>query len=102
MNKLLIILLSFLLVGCASYQPVIDSAGKSGTFTEDKAKEITNDLHHCKTLAKDNTNNLIEGGKYVWNYYIRPSVLWLAPKVEYSYPQMYRTCVQNRGHSVLN
>jgi len=99
MKKL--ILLMLFVTSCA-YKPVIDTAGKSGTFAEDKAKEISNDLHHCKTLAKDNTNNLIEGGKYVWNYYIRPSVLWLAPKVEYSYPQMYRTCVQNRGHSVLN
>ena len=39
----------------ASYKPLIDTNGRSGTFDEDKAKEITNDLQHCKQLAKDNT-----------------------------------------------
>ena len=44
-----------LLQGCA-YKPIIDTAGKSGTFNTDQAKEISNDLQHCKTMAKDNTS----------------------------------------------
>lgn len=87
--------------GCA-FKPVVDTAGRSGTFNESKAVELTNDLQHCKTLAKENTNEIVEGSKYVWNYYIRPGVLWLAPKMDYSYPKIYKKCLNNRGHSVLN
>jgi hypothetical protein len=36
-------LLCTLLQGCA-YKPIIDTAGRSGTFNKDKAKEITNDI----------------------------------------------------------
>ena len=96
---LLLILIS--LSNCA-YKPVVDTSGRSGTFDNTKAVELTNDLQHCKTLAKDNTNTLVEGGKYVYNYYFRPSVLWLSPKANYNYPDMYRSCLKGRGHSVLN
>ena len=54
---LLVTILVGFLNGCA-YSPVIDSAGKSGTFNTDQAKEITNDLQHCKTIADNNTNFL--------------------------------------------
>ena len=47
MRRLILIML--FATSCA-YKPVVDTAGKSGTFTEDKAKEITNDLQHCKWL----------------------------------------------------
>ena len=45
----------FLLTSCA-YNPVIDTAGRSGTFNEDKAKEITNDIQHCKFVADENSS----------------------------------------------
>ena len=102
MNKLLIILLSFLLVGCASYQPVIDSAGKSGTFTEDKANQITDDIILCEQLAEKHTNDLVESYKVVHNWYLRPSTLWLMPKAEYTNQKLVKNCLTNRGHSVLN
>lgn len=91
-----------LFVQACAYNPVIDSAGQSGTFNESKSVEITNDLQHCKIIAKENTNTLIESGKYVYNYYFRPGVLWLSPKAHYSYPEIYKKCLTNRGHSVLN
>ena len=90
-----------LLQACA-YKPVVDTSGRSGTFDNTKAVELTNDLQHCKTLAKDNTNTLVEGGKYDYNYYYRPSVLWLSPKANYNYPNMFRSCLKGRCHSVLN
>ena len=77
-----------LLQGCTTYKPLIDSAGQSGTFNESKAKEITNDLQHCRTLAKDNTNMV--------------ATLWLSDKVDYKYPKIYKNCMKNRGHSVVN
>ncbi len=44
------------LLNACAYKPIIDTAGRSGTFDSDQAKEITNDTQHCKTIAKDNTN----------------------------------------------
>jgi len=103
MKMMIVIVLSLtLLQGCATYKPIVDTAGRSGTFNETKAKEITNDLQHCKALAKENTNTLVESGKVVYNVWWRESSLWLADKLEYNYPKIYRNCVKNRGHSVVN
>ena len=41
-------------VGCA-YNPVIDTAGRSGTFNQSKADKITDDVMLCKQLAKKHT-----------------------------------------------
>ena len=89
-----------LLTAC-TYKPVIDSSGRSGTFTESKSDNITNDLLLCEELAKNNTNMLMESGKYVWNYYFRPATLWLSPKAEYDYNKIYKNCMSNRGHAIL-
>jgi hypothetical protein len=101
MKKILWIGLMLLVTNCA-YKPVVDTAGRSGTFDYSKSDEITNDLQHCKTLAKDNTNSFVEAGKYAWNYYFRAGTLWLSPKAEYDYPKLYRNCLTNRGHSIIN
>jgi hypothetical protein len=100
MKKIYLILLIFL-TNCA-YQPLVDTSGRSGTFDKTKSEELTNDLQHCETLAKKNTNSLIESSKYVYNYYFRPSVLWLSPKANYDYPKIYKSCLIGRGHSVIN
>ena len=34
---------------------LIDTAGRSGTYDEDKAREITNDVQHCRELADEHT-----------------------------------------------
>jgi len=80
-----------LLQGCTTYKPLIDSAGQSGTFNESKAKEITNDLQHCKTLAKDNTTKMSNVTYWVFS-----------PKMETKYQAYYRQCLKGRGHSVIN
>ena len=102
-KMMIVIVLSLtLLQGCATYKPIVDTAGRSGTFNETKAKEITNDLMLCKKLAKDNTNTLVESGKVIYNVWWRASSLWLADKIEYKYPKIYRNCMNNRGHSIVN
>ena len=79
-----------LLQGC-SYKPIIDTAGRSGTFDSDQAKEITNDTQHCKTIAKDNTN------------FISNIVFWsLNQNMDTKYESIMRKCLTKRGHSVLN
>ena len=100
-NVLLIATLVTLLQACA-YKPIIDSAGRSGTFNEDKANQITNDIILCEQLAEKNTNKAVESYKVVHNWYLRPSTLWLMPKVEYTKKKLVRNCLINRGHSLLN
>ena len=56
MKKFLEIFTISLLITACSYKPVIDTAGRSGTYNEDKAKEITNDMQHCKQIARENSN----------------------------------------------
>ena len=80
-----------LLQGCSSYQPLIDTSGRSGTFNTDQAKEITNDLQHCKTLAKENSN------------FVSNILFWsVSPTMDTKYESIMRKCVLSRGHSVLN
>ena len=58
---------------------------------EDKAKEISNDIQHCKQIAKENTN-------LVSNF----SFWFMSPTAQTQYEDIYRKCLINRGHSVLN
>ena len=79
------------LLNACAYKPIIDTAGKSGTFNTDQAKEITNDMQHCKTLAKNNTSFV--GNILYWS---------LSPKMDTKKESLTRKCLINRGHSVLN
>ena len=83
-------LLCTLLNACA-YKPIIDTAGRSGTFDSDQAKEITNDIQHCKTLAKENST-------FVGNI-----VYWtLNPNMDTKKESLTRKCLTGRGHNVIN
>ena len=90
MRKILLLMTLVSLVGCA-YDPVIDTAGRSGTFNEDKAKEITNDLQHCKMIADSNSS------------FVSNIIYWIeSPTAETKHESIYRKCLNNRGHSVLD
>jgi len=89
-NILLVAILVCFLNGCASYQPVIDTGGRSGTFNESKAERISDDIILCQELAKTNTTFL---GNI--NHWI------LSPKAETQYEHIVKTCINNRGHSLL-
>jgi len=95
------LLLCITLANCA-YKPVIDTAGRSGTFNENKANEISNDLQHCEYQAKKHTNATVEIGKKTYNWLLRPKLLWLSPKAQDQYKLITVNCLTNRGHSVLN
>ena len=87
--KKLIFLIIFV-QGC-SYNHIIDTAGRSGTFNETKAVEITNDIQHCDTIAKKNSN------------FVTNITYWvLSPTMDTKYEDLSRKCLQNRGHSILN
>ena len=103
MKKTILTLAIFvcLLQGCA-YKPIIDTAGRSGTFNNSTAENITSDIIICEELAKKNTNDLVESYKVVHNWYLRPSTLWLMPKAEYTNNKLVRNCLKGRGHNVIN
>ena len=89
-NILLVAILVTFLNGCASYQPIIDTKGKS-KFETSNASEISNDKILCEKLAKNNTTFLSN-----INFWI------LSPKAETQYTDIYRKCLLGRNHQVLN
>jgi len=93
MRKMMIVMVASLtlLQGCASYKPLIDSNGQSGTFNESQAKNITNDKMLCSQFAKDNTTKISNISYWIFS-----------PKMETRYKAYYRKCLSNRGHSVIN
>lgn len=101
MKKISLVILVMSLVGC-SYNPVIDTGGRSGTFNQSKADKITDDVIMCKQLAKKHTNSAVEGYKVAHNWWLRPQTLWLMPKLEYKERKLVKNCLTNRGHSVLD
>ena len=79
------------LLNACAYKPIIDTAGRSGTFNTDQAKEITNDTQHCQTIAKNNTN-MISNILY-WS---------VSPAMDTKYESIMRKCLTLRGHAILN
>ena len=90
-KTILTLAISCTLLSACAYSPIIDTAGRSGTFNNDQAKEITNDMQHCKTLAKENTTFV--GNIVYWS---------LSPTMDTKKESLIRKCLTNRGHSVLN
>lgn len=101
-KTILTLAISCTLLSACAYKPIIDTAGRSGTFDSDRANLISDDIIICEELAKKNTNQLVESYKVVHNWYLRPSVLWLMPKAEYTNKKLIKNCLTNRGHSVIN
>ena len=90
-KTILTLAISCTLLSACAYKPLIDTSGRSGTFDTDQAKEITNDLQHCKTLAKDNTTFV--GNILYWT---------LSPTMDTKKESLTRKCLTGRGHNVIN
>ena len=80
-----------LLQGCAKYEPLVDTRGRSGTYNESRAEEITNDKLLCSQFAKNNTTKMSNIKFWIFS-----------PKMETEYQSYYRQCLKGRGHSVIN
>ena len=88
MKKMLCLII---FVQACAYNPVIDTAGRSGTFDKSKAVELTNDLQHCETIAKNNSN------------FVSNILYWsVSSTMDTKYESLTRKCLINRGHSILN
>ena len=97
MGKILILLILFL--NSCTYTPIVDSRGNKG---KEVSYRYSDDLETCRSIADENTSDVMEAGKVFYNWYVRPSLLWLPDKVEYNYKRLVNTCMTNRGHSVLS
>jgi cytochrome c oxidase assembly protein Cox11 len=91
-KTILTLAISCTLLSACAYKPIIDTAGRSGTFNSDRANLITDDqLQHCKTLAIRYTS------------FVSNILYWsLSPTMDTKYESIVRKCLTKRGHSVLN
>ena len=94
-------IITFLLITNCAYKPVIDTAGRSGTYNEDKAREITNDIQHCQKLAGDHVNKTWDTYQQAINWYFTTASLGIIPKRQSQYKMAVRECLRGRGHSVI-
>jgi|TARA_R100001224_G_C3914661_1_gene113176 hypothetical protein len=95
---LMTMLVCTFLNACA-YKPIVDHRGNKG---KDVAYRYNDDLETCKAIAYDNSNILNKINTKVFNYYIRPSLLWLPDEKKDKEQSIIRKCLESRGHSVLN
>ena len=95
---ILLILAGF--IGGCSHTPIVDSRGKSSSNIEGDMERYHDDLYTCKDIADDNTNELSNASKKVYNAF-RWRVLWLSPKLK-TKDDLVNNCLEGRGYSVLN
>lgn len=100
MKQIAIVLALISLTACA-YNPKVDTHGRSGTFTEDQASEITNDIQHCRAFADEHTFRLYDTLNQGWGAYFHYATLGIVPKRESVYKRRVDDCLRGRGHSVV-
>jgi hypothetical protein len=100
MKQIAIVLALISLTACA-YNPRVDTHGRSGTFTEDQASEITNDIQHCRQFADEHTFRLYDTLNQGWGAYFHYATLGIVPKRESVYKRRVDDCLRGRGHSVV-
>lgn len=91
--------LLILLITSCTYNPIVDNRGSKG---KEVAYRYQDDLQTCRAIADENTSDVLEASKVVYNWYVRPSLLWLPDEWEYDYKKMVNKCMTNRGHSILS
>ena len=98
--SLILILLS--LTSCYTYKPVVDTAGRSGTFPNAKAEQITDDTILCTKFAENTLSDSQEFQGWLIDNILRPASLGVVSKSDDTRKNYIRKCMSNRGHSVLN
>ena len=98
--SLILILLS--LTSCYTYKPVVDTAGRSGTFPNAKAEQITDDTILCTKFAENTLSDSQEFQAWLIDNIFRPASLGVVSKADDTRKNYIRKCMINRGHSILN
>jgi hypothetical protein len=102
MKKYISLVIFLTLVNCSTYKPVIDTAGRSGTFNEVRAERITDDITLCTKFAEDTLSDSQEFQGWIIDNILRPASLGVVSKADDTRKNYIRKCLNNRGHSVLN
>ena len=102
MKTLLSLILILLLGNCSTYKPVVDTAGRSGTFPTAKAEQITDDTILCTKFAENTLSDSQEFQAWLIDNIFRPASLGVVSKADDTRKNYIRKCMTNRGHSVLN
>ena len=84
LNKYISIGCLALLIGCSTWKPIVD------TRVSTSPQEITRDILECKELIKDITG---------YGPFCMPDTILGKCKPAH---EPLRTCLANRGHSILN
>ena len=100
--KMFLGLLLILVTSCSTYKPVVDTAGRSGTFPHTKAEDITNDIILCEKFAEKTLSDSQEFQAWLIDNIFRPASLGVVSKAEDTRKNYTRKCLINRGHSLLN
>lgn len=102
MKKYISLVFCLTLFNCVNYKPVIDTAGRSGTFNEVRAERITDDITLCTKFAEDTLSDSQEFQGWLIDNILRPASLGVVSKADDTRKNYIRKCLNNRGHSVLN
>jgi len=102
MKTLLSLILILLLGNCSTYKPVVDTAGRSGTFPNAKAEQITDDTILCTKFAENTLSDSQEFQGWLIDNIFRPASLGVVSKADDTRKNYTRKCMINRGHSILN
>ena len=98
--SLILILLN--LTSCYTYKPVVDTAGRSGTFPHAKAEQVTDDTILCTKFAENTLSDSQEFQAWLIDNIFRPASLGVVSKADDTRKNYIRKCMINRGHSILN
>ena len=85
------IMLGTFITSC-SVKPIIDSRGGSGNIPHN-AERQHDDMYTCKAIAEDNTNQVWEVSKKIYNV-TRIRFLNLTPKAPDNYKIIMEKCLQ--------
>ena len=81
---------------------VVHTGGRSGTFDESTAVNITADLHDCNTIVKENVNLTWDYSKFAFAKYIEIGTVGLIKAQEPKAKKIKRNCMTSLGHAVLD
>ena len=81
---------------------VVHTGGRSGTFDESTAVNITADLQDCNTIVKENVNLTWDYSKFAFAKYIEIGTVGLIKAQEPKAKKIKRNCMTSLGHAVLD
>ena len=103
MRKLILVFVSSLplLQGCVPNM-VVHTGGRSGTFNESTAKNLTANINDCNDIVNKNVIQTLDYSKYVMRKYWEAVSLGLIKAGEPKSKTMKRKCLETLVHAVLD